>query len=389
MGPTLSNNANSASFDAGPLGKLYVNGDFSGLGYVQNNPGFDVLAGKHNKDDGVDFSNAMVTIQKDDGLVQFVVEAGGYSFPALGATYIKASERTSNSFGLVPVGYLETVPNSAFNFEVGQLPTLIGAELPFTFENANIERGLLWNQEPLISRGLQLNWSSGPWAVSAAWTDGYYSDQYTSISGEVTYTFKNSDTLEFAGAGNADTNLTCTAPRSSSDLGGRPHSRSRPARHPRDADRPARGPDLQPDLHPHQGAVDDNALLQYNSVPRDVVTGASASMWGAAVIAKYSFTPEISLAGRAEYEGSSGSYNMLYGPGSSAWSFTLTPTYQKGIFFGRFEVSYTGVGSGTAGLELRPRGRQHEPGARLDRSRRDVLAGHGQGAGERSLASLG
>jgi len=28
-----------------------------------------------------------------------------------------------------------------------KLPTLIGAEYTFTFENMNIERGLLWNQE--------------------------------------------------------------------------------------------------------------------------------------------------------------------------------------------------------------------------------------------------
>src|SRR5215469_16814942 len=41
MGPTLSNNANSATFDAGPLGKLTVNGVLTGVAYAQSNPSFE------------------------------------------------------------------------------------------------------------------------------------------------------------------------------------------------------------------------------------------------------------------------------------------------------------------------------------------------------------
>jgi hypothetical protein len=64
-------------------------------------------------------------------------------------------------------------------------------------------------------------------------------------------------------------------------------------------------------------------------------------------VTKYSFTPEISVAGRVEYISSSGGANLLgFGPGSNAWSVTLTPTYQKGIFFVRGEFSYVGIGSG-------------------------------------------
>ena len=74
--------------------------------------------------------------------------------------------------------------------------------------------------------------------------------------------------------------------------------------------------------------------------------------YGFALLGKYSFTPVWSLAGRVEWIGSSGSANLLYGPGSNAWSVTLTPTYQKGIFFARGEFSYVGIGSGTAGSEF-------------------------------------
>ena len=101
---------------------------------------------------------------------------------------------------------MKIVPNSNVNIEVGALPTLVGAEYAFTFENFNIERGLLWNVEPVVSKGVQLNLSKGPWSASLAWTDGYYSNVYTALSGQVTYTFKNNDTLEFVGEGNVGTN---------------------------------------------------------------------------------------------------------------------------------------------------------------------------------------
>jgi hypothetical protein len=40
----------------------------------------------------------------------------------------------------------------------------------------------------------------------------------------------------------------------------------------------------------------------------------------------------------------------LRGPGSNAWSLTVTPTFRRGIFFARGEVSYTRIGHLTAGL---------------------------------------
>ena len=40
----------------------------------------------------------------------------------------------------------------------------------------------------------------------------------------------------------------------------------------------------------------------------------------------------------------------MYGPGSGAFSFTVTPTYQRGIFFGRAELAYVGADSITDGF---------------------------------------
>lgn len=342
MGPTLSNNANSASFEAGPLGKITVNGVISGLGYGQTNPGFD-LDFNANKSGGVDLDQGLITLQKTDGLVQFVVQAGVYSFPALGTSYTTSTRTTKDLFGAVPVGFAKIVPNSSFSVEAGVLPTLIGAEAPFSYQNYNIERGLLWNQEPVVSKGVQFNYSKGPWAVSVSWNDGYYSGSYTTVSGNITYTFKNGDTLILDGSGNASENFkscsfSCLAPFGpvgwAVPTGGQQEGQ------------------IYNLIYNHsQGKWAITAYGQYSNIPASVF-GPSGSSYGGALLGKFSFTPEISVAGRVEYIGSSGGAALLYGPGSNAWSVTVTPTYQKGIFFARVEASYVGIGSGTPGFEF-------------------------------------
>jgi hypothetical protein len=102
--------------------------------------------------------------------------------------------------------------------------------------------------------------------------------------------------------------------------------------------------------------------FQYTNVPAASSIGAftSASTYGGAVLANYTFGEDTPLSGfslpiRFEYISStgslaSGSPNLLYGPGSNAWSVTLTPTYQYKIFFARAEFSHVGANSTTTGL---------------------------------------
>jgi hypothetical protein len=97
--------------------------------------------------------------------------------------------------------------------------------------------------------------------------------------------------------------------------------------------------------------------IQYADVPADADLGIAhgASTTGGAVLVSYAFNDEWKIAGRAEYISSSGDAaagapNLLYGPGSDAWSFTITPTYQHGIFFARGEASWVGAGDTTPGF---------------------------------------
>ncbi len=325
----MAANPYPATFDAGPLGKITVDGVLSGLaGYQSPSPTF--FGGVDRADGFVDLSNAQVIINKSDGVFQFFVEAGAYSLPALGATYFKSTTETPNTFGYVPVGFVKIVPNSMFSVEVGSLPTLIGDEYNFTFQNMNIERGLLWGQEPAFSKGVQGNLALGQFAFSLAYTDGYYSDVYSAVSGSAIYTFKNSDTLAFAAEGNIGRNHRSTFVTPPAQNNGSIYNL----------------------IFSHTaGPWTISPYIQYQTNPRVFGPGGgllvdSASAWAGAILTKYSFTPEFSLAGRLEYISTSGHQNILFGPGSNAWSITVTPTYQKGVFFARAEASYVSIGSG-------------------------------------------
>jgi len=330
MTPPLSANANPYGVETG-FGKIWVSGQLTALGLSQDNavPG--------DKKSRLDLSNAQIEIQKTDGVFQFYVQAGAYSTPSLGVPYIKATDLPDLTYKAVPVAYVKLQPNANFSVMAGKLPTLIGAEYTFTFQNMNVVRGLLWNQEPAISRGVQANFTSGPWAVSLAVTDGYYSNRFTTGSALATYTVGKEDTVAFAGSVQFDKTSKATF---------------------------ATAPVLNNAnifnlIWTHtSGNLEVMPYLQYIHSPKDASVGlpTSGSSFGGAVLAKYSFTPTLSVAGRAEYVTSSGGTSLLFGPKSKAMSLTLTPTWQVKTFFVRGELSYTKLDKAAPGAGFGPAG---------------------------------
>ena len=333
------------NFDAAGLGHVYVSGVLSGIGLFQDNSTsvFAPTSGKFlgfDKDNNIDISNGMGIIQKIDGLVQFYVQTGVYSLPALGVNYHEtqqASHAVRDYFGAVPVAYAKIVPNDMFSIEAGNLPSLIGDEYTFTFQNMNIERGLLWNLEPAISRGVQANLTTGPvvWALSG--NDGYYSSDLSWVTGSATWTINPQNTLALAAGGNLDTTKVNSIP----------------------APFALDNSDIINLIYTYNNAPwTISPYFQYthnkHSTTYNIGTTKDADTWGGAVLANYNINDNWNLAGRIEYVSSSGSstdgtVNVLFGPGSSAWSFTVTPTWQMGMYFIRAEASYvtaSGVNSG-------------------------------------------
>jgi Putative beta-barrel porin-2, OmpL-like. bbp2 len=318
--------------DAGPLGKISINGVLTGTGLWQGNP----VAG--DDDTQAALSNAQVFVQKADGWWQFYVQAGAYNVLSVGLPFLSTEKNISELWSTVPVAYVEFVPAKNTSIQVGSLPTLMGAEYTFSFQNMNIERGLLWNQENSVNRGVQLTQAVGKFAASLSWNDGYYSNRYSWLSGSLSYT-SGPHSIAFQGMGN----LSQTAYRTTAT----------PVQN--------NGSMYALTYTFTTGNWIVEPTWQYGSVPTNAAAGvpSGASAQGGAMLVSHSFKHGFSLAGRGEYIASSGSaaqqsVNLLYGPGSAAWSLTATPTWQKQRFFTRADVSYAHANSFTAGDAFGP-----------------------------------
>ena len=344
MSATLGANPSPFSVDLpdwlGPAsGKLYVTGAVTGLTFYQDNAAH---AAPGDVPSLMDLSSGQVFLQKTDGWFQYFVQVGGYSLPALGAAYVKASTTTPGTFGLVPQAFIKIAPSDSFSIEAGKLPTLIGDEYTWSFENMNIERGLLWNQENAVNQGVQVNYTAGPLAFSLTWNDGMYSGRMNWLWGSAIYTIDGSNTLALVGGGN---------------LGHTGYGKA-------GTSVALNNEDIYNLIYTYSsGPWTISPYLQYTDVPSNAAIGITkgASTLGEALLVKYSFDDNWNVGGRVEYISESGKAagapNLLYGKGSNAWSFTLTPTYQWKTYFIRPEVSYVTLGSGTAGSELGPIGK--------------------------------
>jgi hypothetical protein len=332
----LAANPNPMGFDSGPLGKVYLTGTISGLGLFQNDP---VIGDHHNR---IDLSNGLFALQNTEGLLQFFVQAGLYSFPTLGSAYLQSWKNTGDFFGPVPVAYAKLAPSDAFSLQVGKLPTLIGAEYGFTFQNMNIERGLLWGQEPIVSRGIQGNYTMGPLALSVSLNDGFYSDNYNWLTGSATWTIDKINTLAFVGGGNFDHTDKNVFPKSPFFFN---------------------NSDIFNIIYTYTNAPwTITPYFQYTRVPGSAFLGAphSNSTVGGALLATYALNDNVNLSTRIEYIASTGdalSPNLLFGPTSSAVSATFTPTWQDGVWFLRGDASIVQAFSTTAGFAFGKAGR--------------------------------
>jgi hypothetical protein len=90
-----------------------------------------------------------------------------------------------------------------------------------------------------------------------------------------------------------------------------------------------------------------------------VAKGASTD--GGAILVSHAFPHGFSLPARFEYISSSGNaqqnaVNLLYGPGSTGTSFTVTPTFQTGGFFVRGDLAFVHAGDYAKGAVFGPMG---------------------------------
>jgi hypothetical protein len=318
-----------AIFDAGPLGKLSVNGIVTGFVQFQNS------SVPPDEETQATLSNGQIFIQKADGNFQYYIQAGAYTMPTLSVPFTNAQNTVNNFYGPVPVAFVKVLAGKTTSFEIGSLPTLMGAESTFTYQNFNIERGIVWIQENAINRGIQVNQALGKYlSASISWNDGYYSNRYNWLSGSVTFT-KGPHSLIYDGMGNLGKTIYQTAATPAQNNG-----------------------QMHVVIYTYtKGAWIVQPYFQYGNVPiiKQVGILKSTSATGGAINVSYAFKSGFSLPVRWEYLTSSGtatdgSFNMLgFGPGSAGTTFTATPTYQKGGMYIRGDLAWVDALNSTKG----------------------------------------
>ena len=318
-----------ATFDAGPLGKLSVNGIVTGFSVFQNNsvPGDDNAQAT--------LSNGQIFIQKADGKYQYFIQAGVYTMPTLSVPFVNAQNTVNSFYGPLPVAFLKLPVGKTTQFLIGSLPTLMGAESTFTYQNFNIERGIVWNQENAINHGIQINQTMGKYLSGAiSWNDGYYSDRYSWISGSATLT-KGHHALVYDGMGNLGQTVFQTA-----------------------ATPLANNSYMHAVIYTYtKGPWIVSPYFQYSKLPTNLKVGVAkgTSATGGALNVSYAFKSGFSIPARVEYLTSSGgatdgSVNLLgFGAGSGGVTFTATPTYQKGGMFLRSDLGVVHATDSTPG----------------------------------------
>lgn len=273
-----------------------------------------------------ELSNALLALTKPAGTWQFSITAGAYSLPALGAPWQSTSFYT-DLFGPLPQAWVTWSPSKIWSLRAGQLPSLLGQEGPFTYQNINIQRGLLWNNmENTFSRAAELDYASGRWSAALQFGDGFYSRHFGAISGVLTYSASKSDSVA----------LALLWPNRATPPNATFH------------DANARVFDF---MWTHQsGPWNWTPYLLWFDSPANTSAGFqhSARAAGAAWITSYRWSKSWSLGMRAEYAGDAvteatgdaAHQNILgFGPGAQVWSLTATPAWRRGNLCVRGEMA--------------------------------------------------
>ena len=335
MGNSLSFDANPASLNLGGLGTWRILPVLSGFAYSQTNPSGG--AG--------DLSNAQLLIQKTNGDLQFFIQAGLYSFPQLGQPIVRSFSNTADTFGYLPNASVSYNIDSNWSVTAGKSASMGGYESMMTYQNLNIQQGLLSAQTSSISTGATVNYAAGDVSLGITWNDGFDSNKMNWLGASGTYQLntKENVTLSWVGPVSGNSQNTYNTPLLQNN------SQTLNAIYTYSGDRWFFAP-----------------YLQYTVVNKNESIGiaSQSQAYGAALLANYRFVDtnwegvgrtKISLPFRVEYikeqGGSQGDPNsILYGPNSSAVSLTLTPTIQVDQYFARLEGSLVQIYQAQSGL---------------------------------------
>ncbi len=293
-----------------PIGTINVNGALTVYTIHSNN-----IAVNDNRKTRYDVGSAIMSLSKPAEPFGFTLIGGAYAVPVVGAPLSKTSEST-DLFSPIPVAYVEYSPMKGLSIQAGKLPTIIGYESAFTYQNNNIQRGLVWNMQPLINNGVRLTYSTDFLFVKLGVNDGFYTLSTTDPKPAL------EASLGLTPMKDGSVALNVIVPHKDS----RPNNRELNLVASYTLDKLSLGGDLL-----------------YVEAPRSNTAGVpqKAKASGVALHLSYDLKP-FKLSGRIEYVKDNSDNTDIVGlaDGNKALTFTATPAYTHGSLFLRGELSY-------------------------------------------------
>ncbi len=201
-----------------------------------------------------------------------------------------------------------------FDIMAGRILTNIGGEAAYTWENYNIQRGLVWNGEPVFYNGVRVSAEFGRFGVYAGVNDRDTSDGKMAVEAGIStqLPYKTSVSLNALVPDSKDENPTKVVNLTFNI-------------------------DYLPNLP-------ITFYADYLSTPQ---AGQDAQSVGLALLTDYKFNKQISVGARVEYVNNDGDGdNYGIGVGNNAVTFTVTPKYQINKYlYIRGEASYVKLGN--------------------------------------------
>ncbi len=299
-----------------PFGELSVGGAMSGYIFFES-PRMGT-----SKKTNYDIGSALLSVSKSPKPFGFTMTVGAYSLPVVGLAIGKTPDYTK-LFSALPIAYLEYAPIDSLSVQVGKLPTLIGYESAFTYLNPYVQRGLIWNMQPVVHNGLRVSYRKEFFSLSVGMNDGFYTLSTKHAKPALELQLKLTPTKESSVAFNM------LLP----DKDARPNDTAIPAN--------KRGFNLVATYSLNKLTLGTDLIYVEAPKSQSGQVPQKAKAVGGCVHLSYSLDP-FSVAGRIEYvkDNTDNTDLVGLGDGNRAWTFTLSPGYKKGAFFARADLSY-------------------------------------------------
>jgi hypothetical protein len=352
------------SFEAGPLGKLEISGGADAFAYALTGAGSDTNKGLlgTSTSTGLEFLNGLVKLEKPDGVIQFTLEAGGVNSLTLG-TKPKGPTAQKWSTGPFRTAYITVAPTPNLTISAGQIGSLEGYESGIDWRNFNMMTTSLWEVENAQSVGVTATYTSGRFAGSIAFSDGFDTNTWNYLQLLASYSITDDNEISLFGA----TNLGATG------LGARFYGNAtRPYSSSTVAAAGAANLVNSSVIGGYYSLTRGNLTLapevQYVWSTRNPNVGLTdySSHFGLALFANYKLGESpFSIGGWLQYFTSNGNQAWFLNPGSQGYGLVVGPTWSpdwaKKHLFVRGELGLlhlTTVGnSGSAGFGSSGNGR--------------------------------